>query len=456
MSSVASSPRSRALRRPFAALGGEMRPLVALAGPVALAEVGWTAMGLVDTLFVGRVSAAAIGAVAVGSHLFFSVAIFGLGILLGLDYLVANARGRGAMHEAHRMLVQSGYLSLLLAVLLSGLLWMLGSHLEIFGVDPSVKDEAAAYTAVITLSLLPQLLYACLRRYLQAIELVRPITISIIAANVMNAVGNWVLVFGNLGFPALGAVGSAWATVVSRIFLLFCLAGYVLSYAARHDRDLFRVSLRPDLAVLRRLFSVGIPAAGQTTLEVGVFTAATLLAAGLDPTSLAAHQIALQTAALAFMVPLGVSSAAAVRVGHAVGRGDADAAARAGWAALLLGVLVMSVSATVFVAAPGLILRAFTDELAVIATGVALIRIAAVFQLFDGLQVVATGVLRGTGDTRTPMITSLVCFWLIALPVGWLACFHFGFGVRGLWMGLCLGLILVALTLVSVWSRRVR
>ena len=454
MSSVASPQRVRGLPA-FGALRAELKPLIALAGPVALAEVGWMAMGLVDTMFVGRVSATALGAVAVGSHLFFAVAIFGIGILLGLDYFVSNARGRGDLDEAHRSLVQSLYLSTMLGIPLAALLWALSSRLDLFGVDPSVRPEATAYTAILTISLLPQLFYAGLRRYLQANELVRPITFSAISANVLNAFANWVLVFGHLGFPALGAVGSAWATVASRFYLFGYLIFYTYRHAVRHDPALLRVSLRPDPKMLRRLLAVGFPAAAQTTLEVGVFTTATLIAASLDPTSLGAHQIALQMAAVSFMIPLGISSAAAVRVGHAVGRGDSNAATRAGWAALLLGAIVMSGSALIFVAWPDAVVRLFTADVAVIAIGASLLRIAAAFQLFDGLQVVATGVLRGTGDTRTPMITSLICFWLVALPVAWVACFPLGGGVQGLWVGLCVGLILVALTLTSVWARRV-
>lgn len=430
--------------------------MIALALPVAVAEIGWMSMGLVDTMMVGRVSAEAIGAVAVGSHLFFSVAIFGLGILLGLDYLVSSARGRGAMTDAHRSLVQSVHLSLGLAAVLSAVLWLLSGRLDLFGVDAAVLPAAESYTTVVTLSLLPQLLYACFRRYLQALELVRAITVSVVIANLLNLLINWLLIFGNLGLPALGATGAAWATVASRWYVLGHLALFTLRHSARHDPALFQVSIRPNLASLRHLVSLGFPAAAQTTLEVGVFTAATMLAAGLDPTSLAAHQIALQAASLSFMVPLGISSAGAVRVGHAIGRGDRIAARQAGGAALFLAAAFMSCSALCFVTWPGEIARVFTDEGAVIATGATLIRIAAVFQLFDGLQVVATGVLRGTGDTRTAMLTSLVCFWLIALPVGWVACFPLGGGVRGLWLGLCLGLILVALILVAVWTRRIR
>jgi MATE family multidrug resistance protein len=237
---------------------------------------------------------------------------------------------------------------------------------------------------------------------------------------------------------------------------LACLGCYAYHHAVRDDPEIFRVPMRPDPKRLRRLVAVGFPAAAQSTLEVGVFTAATLLAAGLDPSSLAAHQIALQTAALSFMVPLGISSAAAVRVGHAVGRGDRSAVASAGWAAILLGGLVMTISAAVFVLWPAWVVRAFTADAGVIATGASLLGIAAVFQLFDGLQVVATGVLRGTGDTRTAALTSLVCFWLVGLPVAWVVCFPLGGGVRGLWVGLCLGLILVALTLLAVWARRTR
>jgi MATE family multidrug resistance protein len=209
-----------------------------------------------------------------------------------------------------------------------------------------------------------------------------------------------------------------------------------------------------ELARVREIVRLGLPAALQTLLEVGVFAAATLLAGRLAADQLAAHQVALSAASFTFMVPLGISSAAAVRVGHAVGRADAGGAARAGWTALLLGVGFMSAAALLFVFAAPAIIRVFTSEPAVIATGAALLGVAAIFQLFDGTQVVATGALRGSGNTRTAMLANLVGHWVIGLPVGYLLCFRAGWGVLGLWTGLCLGLICVSIVLIAAWRAR--
>jgi MATE family multidrug resistance protein len=456
MDAAAAMMRLRRVSRPLPSLAGELRPLLRLAGPVVVAELGGMTMGLVDTMMVGRVSAEAIGAVSVGANLFHFVAVAGVGVLLGLDFLVSHAFGGGRLHEAHRSLVQSLYLCLALAAVLSGTLWLAQDNLHLFGIDPSVLPDARAYLRVVTPSMLPLLWFVALRRYLQATNLVRAATFALITANLVNAAVNWVLIFGNLGAPALGAEGAAWATTASRVYMLALLAGFAVWHARRHDRALFRTSLRPDLALLRRILRLGLPASAQVVLEGGVFTAATLLAAGLDPLSLAAHQIALGAAAFSFMVPLGVASAGSVRVGQALGAGDVRAAERSGWAALAVGSAFMTCSALVFMLAPRLVMRVFTDEGAVIATGVSLLFVAAVFQLFDGLQVVAAGILRGTGDTRTAMIAALVGYWGIGLPIGYALCFSGGLGVQGLWVGLSAGLIVVALALVWWWSRRIR
>jgi MATE family multidrug resistance protein len=208
-----------------------------------------------------------------------------------------------------------------------------------------------------------------------------------------------------------------------------------------------------DLRPMRRLLALGLPAASQVTLEVGVFAAATALAGRLAPAALAAHQIAVNFAALTFMVPLGVASAGAVRVGHAVGREDYDGAARSGWTAILFGVAFMSCAAAVFLLVPRLLIGAFTADPAVISIGASLLFVGAIFQLFDGIQGVSTGVLRGVGDTRTPMIWNLAGHWFIGLPLGYTLCFVVGLGVIGLWWGLSTGLIICAIALLAAWSR---
>ncbi|MFN8641616.1 MAG: MATE family efflux transporter [Candidatus Binatia bacterium] len=435
----------RSLRR-------EIGPMFALAWPVAAAELGWMAMGLVDTMLVGRVGAEAIGAVSIGSHLFFAVAITGIGALLGLDYLVAYAHGAGRFDDGRRALVQGTYLAVLVSVVLTAVLFVIEANLPRFGLQPGVAEAARPYLRTLIWSLLPLLLFAALRRYLQAIGRVRPVMIALVSANVINAAVGWALVFGHFGAPALGAVGAGWATFASRLYML----AFLILALARIEREAAapRPSLRLDPALLGRLARLGLPAAVQMLLECGVFATATVLAGSLAASALAAHQIALSAAAFTFMVPLGVSAAAAVRVGHAIGRRQPAAARRAGWSALLLGAAFMTTTAVIFLAAPGAVLRVFTDAPDVVATGVSLLAVAAAFQLFDGVQVVATGVLRGVGDTRTPMLANLGGHWLIGLPIGATLCFRVGWGVVGLWVGLCIGLIVVAVTLIAVWARR--
>lgn len=426
-----------------------------LAWPVATAELGWMAMGLVDTMMVGRVSAEAIGAVSIGSHLFFAVAIFGIGMLLGLDYLVAHACGGGRLDDARRALVHGAYLSVLLSAVLTAVVLATLPNLQSFGIRPEVARVTEPYLRALTWSMLPLLLYATLRRYLQALGHVRAVMIALVSANAINAIGNWALVFGRFGFPALGAEGSGWATSASRVYMFL----FLLACAIRHEhRAGAGVALpwRFELRRLQELLRLGLPSALQLLLEVGVFTAATVLAGSLSAGQLAAHQVALSAAAFAFMVPLGISSAAAVRVGQAMGRADAVGAARAGWTALLLGAAFMTCAAVAFVTVPRWIIRVFTNETTVVATGVKLLGVAAVFQLFDGLQVVATGALRGSGDTRTAMLANLAGHWLLGLPIGYALCFWLGKGVVGLWIGLCVGLVSVALALIAVWSLRTR
>lgn len=427
--------------------------MLQLAWPVAIAELGWMGMSLVDTMMVGRVGAIALGAVSIGSHLFFAVAIFGMGMLLGLDYTVALAVGGGAMQEARRALVHGIYLSLPLAAGLIVVLLALTQQLERLGIQPEVARATAPYLYALTWSLPPLLLFAALRRYLQALGKVRAVMAALLTANAINALACWVLIFGHAGAPALGAEGAGWATCISRVYLLV----FLLAYAAWHEQRSGRGLALPWRAEARRLHHLarlGLPAALQMLLEVGVFATATVLAGRLSADALAAHQVALSAAAFNFMVPLGISSAASVRVGRAIGRVDPSGAARARWTAVLLGALFMSGAALVFFAAPAAVIRIFTDDAAVIATGAALLVVAAVFQLFDGVQVVVTGALRGSGDTRTPMLANLIGHWVLGLPIGYALCFWLDRGVVGLWIGLCTGLVSVALALIVVWRRR--
>jgi MATE family multidrug resistance protein len=430
--------------------------MVSLAVPVVLAELGWMAMGVVDTMMVGRVSAESIGAVGVGRALFFTVSMAGIGLLLGLDTLVSNAYGARRPDECHRALLHGVYLALALAVPVTLLIRGSATLLPAWGIDASVLEATQPYLRAISWSLLPLLLYTALRRYLQGVNRVRAVMFALISANLINVAGNWMLIFGKLGAPALGAAGAGWSTCISSCYM----AGVLLLAVLLHDREerggLTRTSLRIDVEILRRLLTLGLPASGQLMLEVAVFATATALAARLTPAWLAAHQIALNAASVTFMVPLGISSAAAVRVGQAVGRRDPLGARQAGWTALSLGTSFMLCAAVVFLVVPESIVRLFSGDPEVIAAGSALLLVAALFQLSDGVQVVATGALRGAGDTRTPFLWNLVGHWLIGLPIGYHLCFARGHGARGLWVGLLIGLTVTGVGLLTVWSRRSR
>lgn len=425
-----------------------------LALPVVLAEMGWMTMGMVDTLMVGPISPEAIGAVGLGSSIFMGVCIFAMGLLLGLDTLVSQAFGANNIDECHRWLVHGVVLAIVLSVPITAVLLWIASGLDAWGLDAGVLALARPYVQIVAWSAPPLLLYAAFRRYLQGMGIVRPVTVALVGANVVNVIVNWLLIYGNLGAPAMGVAGAAWATVLSRLAMAGFLFGTIL-YREREAATSVFGSLKLEVGWFVRLLALGAPAASQVTLEVGAFAAATALAGRLPPASLAAHQIAINYAALSFMVPLGISSAGAVRVGHAVGRRDVPGAARAGWTALLFAVLFMSGAAAAFLAAPRLLLRAFTSDQGVLEVGVTLLFVAAVFQLFDGVQGVATGVLRGLGDTRTPMLWNLAGHWFIGLPLGYTLCFILGIGVVGLWWGLSIGLIICGITLLMVWARRI-
>ena len=429
--------------------------MLSLAFPVVMAELGWMTMGLVDTLMVGRLSPEAIGAVGIGTSLFMGVCIFGMGLLLGLDTLVSHAFGASRVDDCHRWLLHGVALSLLLSAPITGIVLALSAALGGWGLHPDVLRLTQPYLNVLAWSIPPLLLYASFRRYLQGMGVVRPVMIALVLANILNVFVNWLLIFGRLGAPAMGVRGSAWATVCARVVMAGVLLGVILYREHGRRPGLFETSLRIEPSRMRQLLALGLPAAGQVTLEVGVFAAATALAGRLAPASLAAHQIAINLAAFTFMVPLGVASAGAVRVGQAVGRRDPAGAARSGWTAILFGALFMSSAAAAFLIVPRTLIGAFTSDASVVAIGVSLLFVGAVFQLFDGLQGVATGVLRGLGDTRSPMLWNLAGHWFIGLPLGYTLCFGAGLGVIGLWWGLSVGLIICGIALITVWSRRV-
>ncbi|HEX4427043.1 MAG TPA: MATE family efflux transporter [Terriglobales bacterium] len=432
----------------------DFRLTLKLALPLIFAEIGWMSMGIVDTIMVGRLpnSAVAIGATGLGQTLYNSIAIFGSGLLLGLDTFVAQAHGREDLQDARHSLMNG----LLLAVVLSPVLMLAISFwpplMEHFGVSPELLEPMRSYLWALNWGTLPLLAYFTLRRYLQATNVANPIMFAFISANLVNLFGDWALIYGHMGFRAMGVPGSGWSTCWARVYMVAFLAVTLLWVESK--RSLSGWKVRVDFDRIAALLKLGGPAAAQILLEIGAFAAATTLCAKLGPVSLAGHEIALNCAALAFMVPLGISSAAAVRVGQQLGKGDPAGARRAGWSAIVLGSAFMTCSGLLFVSSSRSIARLFSPDPAVIRVGSILMLVAAAFQLFDGLQAVTTGALRGAGDTKTPMVANLIAYWLIGIPLGYVLCFRLGWGALGIWIGLCIGLMLIGSALLFVWHQK--
>ena len=439
-------------------LRSEFRPTLRLALPLVLAELGWMSMAVVDTMMVGRLanSALAIAAVSLGGILVHVLAFFGGGLLIGLDTLVSQAFGAGQREDCHRSLVHGIYLSLALAPVLMTPVWFFDSLLRLANIPADIISLTVPYSKALAWGTLPLLLYFAVRRCMQGMNMVRPIAFALITANIINAIGNWILIYGKLGAPAMGAVGSGWSTAWARIYLAAVLVGYLLWYDHKHRTDLLLTPIQPDLARIRRLIALGLPAALQISLEIGVFALVTALIGRLGATALASHQIALNTVSLTYMVPLGISSAAAVRVGQAIGRKDVGAAADAGGSAIFFGAGFMTLAGVALLVFPRAIARIYTPDASIIRSTAILLAAGAAFQLFDGIQTVATGALRGAGDTRTPMICHFTAYWIIGLPFGAWLCFVRGWGAFGLWAGLSLALILIGVVLLFAWRHRVK
>jgi MATE family multidrug resistance protein len=429
----------------------ELSALVSLALPVVLSELGWVAQGIVDTIMVGRLGPAAIGAVALANAVYYTPVLCGFGLLLGLDTLISQAYGAKDYDACHHWLAQGIYLILLITLPLMLLVLIASFGFVPFGITPAVAAPAGSYLRILNWGTLPLLIYGGTRRYLQAVGEARVIVWTYVIANLLNWFANWVLINGKLGFPALGVNGSAVSTVIARVFMGASMLGFAWNYERKRGHPLFKHWAGPSLAKIRSLVKLGAPAAGQLVLEVGAWNLATLSAGWLTPVALATHQIVMNYASVTFMVPLGISSASAVRVGHAIGAGDPAKARRAGWMGLILGMSFMLLTAIMFLVVPKPLIALYTTDPAVMALAPGLLLIVAAFQIFDGMQTVSTGALRGLGDTRFPMLANLVGYYALGLPLGCFLCFGLHWGIYGLWIGLTLALIVIATSVLLRW-----
>ncbi len=406
-------------------------------------------MGAVDLLFVGHLGAIPMGAVGIGTSIFSGFLVLGIGLLSGMDYYVAKSIGEGSPSLARAYLKQGILIATLLSIPLTFAILEISKHLSRIGILPEVLPQAESYLWIIGWSIAPVLVFAAYRNYLQAVNKGPAVVITMVASNLLNAGLNWVFIFGHLGSKAYGTDGSAYATFLSRVLMLLALA-LIYEFSDRSDPKA-KLPLF-DWEKFRNLIRLGTPSSLQMVLEVGVFSLATALAARLVPTEQAAHQIVLNLASIAFMVPLGIGTASAVLVGKEIGAKQYHLAKHAGWNCVWLGWGYSFCSAAVLLLFPHFLLSIYTNDPSVIEAAKNVLIVAALFQFSDGTQTILTGALRGIADTRSAMAVNLVGHWGIGLPLGYTLCFHKGWGLFGLWIGLATGLTMVALFLLLIWT----
>ena len=436
--------------------------MMTLAWPLILSNLTFALIQATDVVLMGWLGSRQLAASALGINLTWPLGFAAFGILTAASPMMATALGAKtrSVRDVRRSFRQSVWLALMITIPLWLLLWNAEPVIRALGQEPALARDAALFLRGYMWTMLPWLLFQAMRNFLAAVE--RPgwvLTVSM-AGIVVNALLAWALIFGHFGFPALGIFGAGLASSIVWTLLALALLAVILTDRQFRRFHLFGHLWRPDWPRFKRLIRLGTPIGLAFAFEGAVFGTAAYLMGLIDADSLAAHAVALQIAALTFMVPWGLSQAATVRVGRALGRRDQEGISRSGWTAWVIGVGFMAAMATIMWLFPRELVGLFLDDTAanarVIDLAVTFLAVAAVFQIFDGAQVVAAGMLRGLHDTRVPMLFALLGYWGIGLGFGtWLA-FQRGWGGVGIWAGLALGLAVVSVLMLIRWSLRDR
>jgi multidrug resistance protein, MATE family len=430
----------------------ELRATLALAAPLAAANLSQMAMAVTNTVMVGRLGALPLAAAGLGGMLYFTGGVMLQGVLSAVAPLAAHALGAGDRRAAGRVAGAGLVLALLLALPFVTVLASLDLLLQALGYDAALAAEIGRYLRAISWGGPAFLGFAVLRSLLAALSHTRPVMAVLVFCIAGNAVLNWVLIFGHMGAPALGVSGSGYASAINHWLMLAGLAVCTRVIPRLAALRVLHNALAARWAEMASILRLGLPIGGMRGIEVGVFMTAGVLIGLLGPAALGAHQLVLNCAGISFMVPLGLGQAATVRVAYELGAGQALAARRAGFMALALGIGFMGAAAAALWAAPGPIIGAYIDiadpaNRDTVEIARRLIEIAAIFQVFAGMQVIAASVLRGYRDTFYPMLLATFGYWGVGFAGSWLLAFPLGYGAVGLWWGLALGLAVVAVLL---------
>jgi multidrug resistance protein, MATE family len=419
-----------------------------------IGQLGIIMMGVVDSLMVGKLGAAPLAAASLGNGMAFIILIIGIGLSFAVTPLVAIAVGAGKFEDCGIYFRQALLVNSVSSVLIAILIYFAADLLQYFNQPEDVQLQAASYMKIIGLSSIPLLLFQSYKQFIEGLSVMRPAMIITLIANIVNVFANWLLIYGNLGFPRLELDGAGWATFISRLFMALTMMLFVMnnSFFKKYDVSFHYKSI--NWSVIKKILSLGLPSGFQYFFEVGAFSFAIVMVGWLGTQQLAAHQIAINLASISFMIVLGISVAGSIRVGNAVGKKDIAETRRAGFTASLLGASVMSVAGIIFIVFRNYLPTLYVNDEIVISYASSLLIIAALFQISDGTQAVGIGILRGLTDVKVPTAITFIAYWIVGLPVGYLLGFTLELGVQGVWIGLLLGLTTSAILLTLRFNSR--
>ena len=424
-----------------------------LAYPVVIGQLGHMMLGVVDSLMVGQLGAVPLAAASLVNGLILLIIVLGIGMSVALTPLVAIAKGSGNHDQCGVILRQGLLVNLVFSILLVLVVYFFADIIYYLNQPYEVAVLAESYLKILSFSIIPFMMFQTYKQFIEGLSFTKPAMIILILANIVNAFGNWILIFGNLGMPKLELDGAGFATLITRISIAVAIFIYVRysKQIKQYDPTLRFRSI--NWSVIKKILDLGIPGGFQMFFEVGGFAFAAVMIGWIGANELAAHQIAINLASITFMVGLGISIATTIRVGNNLGKKDLQGIKNAGYSSLLIVAAIMGSFGVLFIILRNILPTFYIDDQNVIEIASSLIIIAAIFQVVDGLQVVGIGILRGLTDLKAPMIIAFIAYWVIGLPVAYLLGFTFGFGVEGVWISFIVGLSIAAIFFIRRFQR---
>ncbi len=433
---------------------GHAKETFLLAYPVMIGQVGVIMMGVVDSIMVGGVGATPLAAASLANSLFILMLIIGLGISYAVTPLVAISIGANKVSECNVLYSQSFIINIVVGFLLMAATFILADLIKYLNQPAEVARQAVSYTRILGYSMIPGMIFQTYKQFIEGLSIMRPAMVITLAANIINGIVNWILVYGRYGFPRLELDGAGWATFSSRVFMGLAIMLYMLKSKRFASYGLKLNLSQLNFTVIKKILGLGVPSAVQYIFEVGAFSCAVIMVGWLGTTQLAAHQIAINLASISFMAALGISSAGAIRVGTSVGKQNVKEVRKAGFTAIALGASLMATCGVLFIILRRFLPSLYISDPATISYASSLLIIAALFQISDGTQAVGIGVLRGLTDVKGPTLITFIAYWVLALPTGYILGFTFHLQVVGVWIGLLIGLTASATLLTLRFNKK--